>query len=201
MNANTKIGIFSCLLLIPFSLLSRDILVEGKVAYFHPLGHRFREIYGGGALYGGEITARFSECAQWFGFLSVDYFSKRGFSIGLLTPTKVSLLPIAFGVKYFMPFANQPGDFYVGLGFQPIRVHTFDQSSFVIQKQTRWAFGGIAKVGIYLCLAENFLVDLFFDYSFARISQRKSLTPVGPVIPLHANVSGLIIGIGVGWRF
>ncbi len=185
------------------TLTARDILLEFKAAYFKPTGYRFKHIYKGGALYGPELTVQLSECNEhWYGFLSVDYLSKKGLSIGLGTPTKVSLLPIGIGVKYFMPscwFDNT--DFYIGLGFQPIRVHTHDLSAFVIPKITKWGFGGIAKVGAYINFSCNFFLDLFIDYSFARVKSKLALAPTGPVVPLKSSVSGAIFGGGIGYRF
>jgi hypothetical protein len=182
---------------------ARDILVEFKGAYFKPTGKRFKHIYKGGALYGPELTVQLSECSDhWYGFLSVDYYSKKGYSIGLHNPTKVSLLPIGIGIKYFVPSCwwNNT-DFYVGLGFQPIRVHTHDFSPFVIPKITKWAFGGIAKAGAYINFSCNFFLDLFIDYSFARASSKQALALTGPVVPLRSSVSGVIFGAGLGYRF
>lgn len=186
-------------------LISRDILLEFKGAYFLATGSRFKKIYKhGGALYGPELTVQLCDDSNLYGFFSIDYLSKKGHSIGLHTPTKVSLLPIGVGLKYFLSdhcgcFENV--DFYVGLGFQPVRVKTRDDSPFVIEKHSKWALGGIAKVGAYIDLRCNFFLDLFIDYSFARVKSHAHMAPTGPVVPLKANVSGAIFGAGLGYRF
>jgi len=184
-------------------LVARDILLEFKGAYFKPTGKRFKHIYKGGALYGPELTVQLSECSdRWYGFLSVDYYSKKGHSIGLGTPTKVSLLPIGIGIKYFIPSCwCDNTDFYLGLGFQPVRVHTHDFSPFVIPKITKWAFGGIAKGGAYIDIACNVFLDLFIAYSFARASNHTTMSSTGPIVPLRSSVSGAIFGAGLGYRF
>lgn len=184
-------------------LAARDVLLEFKGAYFKPTGNRFKHIYKGGALFGPELTVQLLECSdRWYGFFSIDYYRKNGHSIGLDTPTKVSLLPIGIGVKYFIPPCwCDNADFYLGLGFQPVRVHTHDFSPFVIPKITKWAMGGIAKAGVYVNFSCNFFLDLFIDYSFARASSKLTAAPTGPVIPLKSSVSGVIFGAGLGFRF
>jgi len=179
----------------------RDVLIEFKGAYFLPTGSRFRKIYGGSALYGPELTVQLFEECNWYGFLSVDYYHKKGHSIGLHTPTKISLLPIGVGLKYFVPSCYECADFYVGLGFQPIRAHIRNCSPFVVPRETKWVFGGIAKVGTYIYLPRNFFLDLFIDYSFASISSHRTMVPTGPIIPLRASISGAIFGAGIGYRF
>jgi len=69
-------------------------------------------------------------------------------------------------------------DFYIGLGFQPVHVRTRALSAFVPQ-QNKWALGGIAKVGAYIDLSCNFVLDLFIDYSFAEVSSHVTQAPQG----------------------
>ncbi len=195
-------GLLVMLSMIPAQIMSRDVILEFKGAYFHGTGDRFKHIYKGSALFGPELTVQLSDCYNLYGFFSVDYLSKKGHSIGLNTPTRVTLLPIGVGLKYFMSFCNwERTDFYVGLGFQPVRVHTHDESAFVIPKLTKWALGGIAKVGAYIDISSCFVLDVFIAYSFAHVRNRETEAPTGPVIPLKANVSGVIAGVGLGYRF
>lgn len=191
------------MLWIVSGLMARDVLLEVRGAYFKPTGDRFKHIYNGSGLYGGELAVQLSECNEhWYGFLSVDYLRKKGHSIGLGNPTRVTLLPIGIGVKYVMPACwCDNTDWYVGLGFQPVRVHTHDLSPFVIPKITRWAMGGIVKGGAYINFSCNFFLDLFIGYSFARAKNHLAVAPTGPVVPLSASVSGAIFGAGIGYRF
>lgn len=177
----------------------RDIIFEFKGAYFLPTNDRFKDIYKGNALYGPELTVQLRPDSCWYGFASVDYFQAKGRSLGLCDRTKVSLVPIAFGVKYFMPFSCKRFDMYAGLGFQPVRVRTQDCSEFVVFEQSRWALGGIAKVGTYVYLPCNFVLDFFVDYSFAKTGCRDCR--LNNVAPLKANVSGVIFGGGLGYLF
>lgn len=190
------------LALLALPLKGKDVLLEFKGAYFHAAGSHFKEIFkNGGAWYGPEITFALSDCYNLYGFASVDYFKTDGHSVGLENPTKISLLPISVGLKYLMPTCWPGTDFYVGLGFEPIRVHIRNDSPFVIQRQTKWVLGGIAKMGAYIDLSCNFVLDLFIDYSFAHVSSHNTNAPTGPIVPLKSSISGVIIGAGLGYWF
>jgi len=203
MNALKLLRSFFALAFFVSPLFSRDVILEFKGAYFLPTHCDFRHIYhDGSGLYGAELTAQLCNNKYWYGFASIDYFRKKGHSLGLCSPTKVSLLPLAFGLKYFVPMLCECADFYLGLGFQPVHVSTTNCSKFVIEKQSRWGLGGIAKTGVYYYLPRNFLVDFFVDYSFVKVDCKNKCHPrTGPVILRKANVSGAAFGVGVGYRF
>lgn len=180
-------------------LFCRNVLLEFKAAYFLPTNSCVRHIYGKGSiLYGPEITFQLCENKNWYGFASVDFLSKKGHSLGLCNRTKMSIVPLGIGVKYFVPFCH--GDFYIGLGFQPIHLKTLNCSTHAIHKTSKWGFGGIAKIGANFNLPCHFFMDLFFDYSFTRIGRDKcSVSPF--LVPLKVNMSGAIFGIGLGYNF
>ncbi len=177
------------------SMYGRDCILEFKGAYFRPTSHLFKKIYRGGAIYGPEVTVEI--CNNWYGFFSADFFNKRGRSIGLHTPTKVNIVDIGIGLKYFVPFCY--GDFYVGLGALPTRLHTHDESPYVIQYRTKWACGGIAKVGAYFDLPHCFTLDIFFNYSFVKVGFKNPPNP--PTQSHSARLNGWWVGAGLGYRF
>lgn len=174
---------------------ARDILVEFKAAYFQPTGCTFKNIYQGGALYGPEVTFQFCEQSPWYGFASADFLSKSGHSLGLCTPTKVYIVPLGLGVKYFEPFCY--GNWYVGLGFQPTHLKTVNCSPAVVTT-SHWGFGGIFKIGAYIDLSCNFFADLFFDYSFVTVGCQQTCQEV---VAVKADISGAIFGVGIGYKF
>ena len=178
-----------------FGLSGRECIVEFKGDYFRPTSHLFKKIYRGGAIYGPEATVELYH--HWYGFLSADFFYKRGRSVHLHTPTKVHIVNLGFGVKYLVPFCY--GDFYVGLGALPTRLHTHDESPNVIIYRTKWACGGIAKVGAYFDLPHCFTLDIFCNYSFATAGFKNPPNP--PTQSYSARLNGWWIGAGVGYRF
>lgn len=180
--------------------LPRDILVEFKGAAFFPTNSCVRNIYGdAAALYGPEVTFQLCQNKNWYGFASADFLSKTGHSIGLCDLTKMYIVPLALGVKYFVPFCYRgcSGDFYVGLGFQPVHLKTVNCSQFV-RNTSKWGFGGVGKIGAYFDLPCNFFADLFFDYSFVKVACDKCSDGA---TPLKANISGAVLGLGLGYRF
>ncbi len=201
------------------SLIAHDILLEFKGAYFLSTGSHFKKIYNhGGALCGPEVTFSLSDeedwCEDWYGFASIDFLTKKGHSIGLCTPTKVYMVPLAFGAKYLVPF--RCGDFYVGLGLQAVYLKTKNFSPFVIPCTSEWGVGGIAKIGSYFDLPHDLFIDLFIDYSFVKVGQKNNYSNIidfvpnpapingaSPLVvePIRANLSGAVFGIGFGYRF
>jgi len=184
-------------------LNARSVLLEFKGSYFLPTDCRFKTIYHKGTgLFGPELTVQLTDTTPWHAFVSVDYFKKWGKSIGFCNATEVKLIPIAFGLKYFFPACCEYADFYLGLGFEAVNVHTKDCSPFVTQSLSKWACGGIAKGGVYWYLPNNLIIDIFIDYSFAKTGSGESWCQMARGIQsLSADVSGPLFGAGFGYRF
>lgn len=192
-----KIVRFFCatLFLLCIPLRGKDVLLEFKAAYFLPSDKCVKKMYGnGGALFGPELTFRVYD--NWYGFASIDFLTKHGHSIGLCNRTTMSLMPIGLGFKYLVPFCY--GDFYVGLGFQPVRLKTTNCSTGVEPLTINWGFGGIAKIGSFFTLPDHWFIDLFIDYSFVKVGGKKCAPGV---VPIKANLNGAIFGGGIGYRF
>jgi hypothetical protein len=182
---------------------ARNIIAELKGACFLPTDCLFKKIYHkASGLYGAEISVQLREDCRWYGFASVDYMHKKGHSIGLHSPTEVKLMPLAVGLKYVVPSYRRCFDWYVGLGFEVVRVSTTDYSSCALLKESQWAYGGIAKAGMYYYLPHNYVLDIFVNYSYAktRLKNNKYMR-VACVEQTRANVSGALIGIGLGYNF
>jgi hypothetical protein len=194
-------GFLLSVIAIHISLAARDVIVEFKGAGFIPTNSNFRDIYGkGAALFGPEITVDICDTHRWYAFASVDYLKKDGHSIGLCNDTTVRMVPLAFGLKYFQPVCF--GNLYAGLGFQPVHLKTTNCSPFAVQETSQWCLGGIAKLGTYVDLKCNFVLDFFANYSFVRAGCPKLCrAETETLTPLKANISGVILGVGLGYRF
>lgn len=176
-------------------LHARDVLVEAKVAYFLPTDHKCREIYSGGGMYGGECT--FQVRQKLYGWISADYFSKEGSSIGGHDPTNIIMVPLGAGLKLLFPFKT--ADLYIGAGVLGTYVHMRDHSPFVIQSISKWGVGGIAKVGVICNLPKHFFADLFTNYTYTKIDFHGTDHEGGA--RQDANISGCSFGAGIGYRF
>src|SRR3990172_11764211 len=117
------IGALIVIFLVAPSLFCRDVILEFKGAYFLPTSSRFRDCYKGGALYGPELTVQLCHNKHWYGFASVDYFQKKARSLSICDSTKLILVPLAIGAKYFVPIKDWM-HLYLGLGFQPVYIKT-----------------------------------------------------------------------------
>lgn len=172
-----------------------NLSVEGRVGFFIPLGKRFRSIYSEvECLWGLEANYELCDClAGWF---SVSYLGDRGRSLGLSNPTRVSLVPVAAGLKYFIPC--ECAKFYLGGGFQYTRLHTMDDSPFVIHKVNHWDWGLMAKAGAIVPVSDSFYLDFFTDYSYLMMDFRK--TKHGAVYRHRPNLSSVNFGIGIGYK-
>lgn len=180
------------------SLFCRDVIIEFNGSYFLPTHSRFKDCYKGSALYGPELTIQLRENKNWYGFASIDYFKQKGRFLSVCDSTTLRLLPLAVGIKYFIPFSRRT-NFYCGLGFQAAYINKKSRNAHVTSKKSLWAFGGIGKIGTYINLPHNFLLDLFFDYSFAWTSKDNFYGH--KVRCARTNIGGAIFGAGIGYRF
>ncbi len=175
---------------------AHDFLLEAKGAYFLADSRTFRNIYDdGGGIYGAELTGKV--CNNWYLFASADFLGKSGCTVGFNTPTHINIATIGLGIKYML--CARFADLYIGVGVLPTHVRTFDGSPYVPFEDSKWGCGGIAKIGTYITLPCNWLLDIFFDYSFVKISFDRC-SDVSNVCT-KADVSGCWFGIGLGYRF
>ncbi len=179
--------------------MGRNAILEFRGAYFLSTNSAFQDIFGtGGALYGPELTVQLFDDKNWYTFASFDYFKKSGKSVGVGNSTRVKLIPLAFGLKYFVPAHNENVNFYAGLGFQPVNVRTTNCVESSLTRLSQWGFGGIAKTGVYFYTRHKLVVDIFADYSFARVGGGSCCAGFKAK---KANVSGAIFGVGFGYNF
>lgn len=177
------------------NLYATDILVEAKAAYFVPTDQKFRKIYSGGGIYGGEVTCQTYQ--NFYGWISADCFSKKGSSIGEHDSTKITIVPLGVGLKYLYPISC--ADLYLGAGVLGTYVHMKDDSPFVIHNISKWGLGGVAKAGAIFQLRENIFADLFTSYTYTKIDFH--YTDHERVNRQNANLGGWAFGIGIGYRF
>ena len=170
----------------------RDILVEFKGSIFVPSNELFDDVYGNCGDFGVEVTGNILD--RLYAFFSADFIMKDGATVELSSFTKINIVNLGLGVKYFVPFKH--GDFYVGLGIEPTFIGLQNHTP-ALQEQQAWVCGGIAKVGFIVDLASSLFLDFFVNYSFAKADFYTSQ-------PLQINttyLNGALFGIGLGYRF
>lgn len=181
------------------SLFSIELSLEAKAGYFQPESGLFKEIYGGGGIYGGDLGCRvWKNFHAWIGASS---FTKEGHTKSQHSKTKIDLTPIVFGVKHLSCFevCNQTIGAYAGLGVQYTHINIRNFSPYVPQHIHQWKAGGIAKVGAIYSINANWFLDVFIDYSFLKMNYRKHDHQV--VVAHDASLNGWIFGVGAGYKF
>lgn len=175
-----------------------DITLAAKFAAWFPLEKRARKIYHD-AFPGVEIEAATTWC-NWQPWVNVGYVWSRGRSIGCSEKTRLSLIPLTFGVNYLFPMCNCI-DAYVGAGAAYSWLRTRDHSEFVSERVHKEAWGGVAKLGFYYNYSECIFFEGFVNYFYTRFRFRDSDDDVFFVERRNVNLSALKVGVGVGFKF
>jgi len=191
---------------VPF-LQARDVWVEAKAGYCFVTNDVTEDIYGrGSGVYGAELTGRLWCEGNWYGWMSADYFTKKGHvedPVAGNYQTKMTLVPLGFGLKYSQSWGCWDcwsGNWYLGAGVLAAYVKEHVHSPYVIPERSKWGAGGIVKGGCLIDLSCCVFLDLWLDYSFIKMHFHDSTIP--PVVQgRKANVSGCGIGAGLGYRF
>jgi len=174
--------------------------VEGKVSYYYPTDSTFRKIYDERIFYG--IEGAFRLINDFYLFSSANLFTSSGHSIGDRDKTRICLIPIEIGVKYFFPFLKPNFKLYVGGSAVPCYLHVKNYSDFVQRKRENWIIGGSFKGGIHIypwnnCSFNKFYFDIFLDYFLLEKKYKDTKKTIGK----KANFNSLSVGGGFGRRF
>lgn len=202
-----RCNLFSNCLESPFCFynLTQDWSAEFRVAYFSPESKRVRKIYSSNLIdYQVEISKNL--CPNWSIWLDVDYLSKNGRSEPLHDSTRIWLIPIALGVNYQF-WCRNGWNAYVGAGgnYTCLRMH--DHSEYVKEHISKWNFGGTFKLGIKKVFCNGITLNFFCDYflqkfHFSDKSRSSDSHYSSCYIERNSlNVSGLKVGMGIGYYF
>lgn len=117
-----------------------DMTAEARVAYYHPSSHRVRRIYNNGWVdYQLELSKGLG--CNWRVWTGVSGFSRKGDSIGFHDRTRLQLIPISLGAKYFYAL-GYGAKVYVGGAacYSFLRIH--DHDDYVRQHIHKQNWGG-----------------------------------------------------------
>ena len=182
------------ILLIPFRIYSEaccpSVDLEIRGAEFFSSNHKFRKIYGNCPTV--QLEASFPVFCSIKSFANITFFSKEGHSTPLKDHTHLKMVPVTFGLKYYV---DLPCNFfgYIGGGASYTWVHIHNHSSFVKSKINDHRFGGVAKIGLgyrYNC----FFATIFADYFFQKVR-------IHPHKKHQTDISGTFVGASLGIQF
>jgi len=170
-----------CLFWTYTEALELEILLRG--GYFQPSDENFREIYGGGLAYGGELNLRVS--SNWWLCVGLDYFSRTGQLTFTKERTELTIIPLGMGLAYFQSL--HPAEVYLALGWHYFKY----KESNPIGMAEKGSSGVTLEPGILLVVFRGLRLRVFFRYSYYRLQPAD----------YRINIGGLQPGLALGYRF
>lgn len=189
-------------LLLPFC--ADAVSVEADLSAFFPTTSVIQEIYGNvwpDVAVAIDHIQPFEKVPELSFFGSVDYLFKHGQSIACNLAchqdTRIRLIPLTFGLKWIHTF-NDRVEVYVGAAPKYYFMHIHNDSAFVPCSSSKNGCGGYATAGTFLYPTEHFMMNIFLSYSYMNFSAPCS---TATLVGFRTNVSGVNLGLGMGWNF
>ena len=177
------IGIITVILFFSGFANAVDFMIELRAHYFSPSEQIFRDIYGGGVMYGGEVSIEFWKNLQFW--LGGNYYSGDGELTFTKEETSLQIIPIGGGLRYKLPV--EIFSFHVGVG---INYNLYKESN-ILGEVNEGGIGYVGKIGVMIKVVKGLIFDMFGEYSYCK------MTPADFTI----NIGGIAAGIGLGYIF
>lgn len=166
-----------------YSAFGATFFIEAKGSVFIPTDKVFRDIYGQGMSFGGEIIVSLWEgIGLWIGG---DYFSKKGKLTLSKEDTSIQITPVYGGLKWqllrgkFRPYIGGAVGYFI---FKESNVMGTFQKSEV---------GYLGQLGFLFFPLKSFFIDLQGSYSYCRSRSAE----------FEADLGGLRGTAGFGFAF
>lgn len=171
-------------------------IIEAKVGYFFFTDSKMRKIYDQGGV-DVQLTGTYPiwKNLQFYG--SVEYLRKSGRSLNDHQRTSIWQVPVNIGLRSVYTFCEQIQS-YITLGPRYFYIHQHNDSSFVPKNKARSGVGMFVNTGLNYVFCNGFLLDLFGEYSYARIDFHNSKNNVHG---RRIQVGGFTFGMGLGYAF
>jgi len=163
--------------------IERNNYISVGANYFSPSEKSFKEMYGEGVTFGGEVNIRLWRFIDLW--LVGNYYSKKGELPFTKESTRMILVPIGIGLKLMIQ--RNVINPYVGLG--PV-FYIYNEKN-PIGTANGTGIGIMGDIGCYFKIAGGFLVDASVNYSYCEVKPQK----------IKADVGGIQAGIGLGFEF
>jgi len=175
-----KALIIGSIILFSISGYGASLRVEGKVAYFIKTDKAFRDIYGTGTIYGGEINIGILKYLElWAGG---RYYRKKGELAVTKEMTEITLFPLEFGLK----LRDRSGGGYIGIG---IRSYQYKETNPIGEVKGN-SLGILGQLGLLLKITNGFMLDIYLSYSHCEVKPQN----------IKVNIGGGEVGIGLGFE-
>jgi opacity protein-like surface antigen len=172
------------ILFTPVSAFASDYRIELKTSCFKPSEQVFKDVYGGGAMFG--IKAEKSRVYKKFGIIvEAGYFEKKGELTFTKEETTVQITFLGPGITY--RYTKGRFDLYGGAGF---RYYHFKEENPLGHAQ-KGGVGYFLSVGTYIHIMKNFYADVGINYSGCKVKPAE----------LEVEIGGIEAGIGLAYKF
>lgn len=165
------------------SASSVDVIIQLKGSYFSPSEDAFKEIYGGGPMYGGEVNFQIHRAILFW--VGGSFFSKQGRLTFTGEETRVKIIPAGGGIKVVL--SGRGVDYYCGIG---LNYYQYKESN-PIGLAKKGGLGVVGRIGANVQLTAGLIIDLFVSYSRCRLKPAD----------YEINIGGLEAGAGIGYSF
>lgn len=183
MKAKRILIFFLAIIILSALSHAEAFFIEVKGNYFQPKDQSFKDIYGNGTSFGGEIGINLGKgLGIWAGG---HYFSKKGKLTFTEEDTEIQIIPFYAGLRYKLAKANlRP---YVGFALGYFRYKEVNPIGTV----KKGDIGYIGQVGIIFKAGRALFFDIKGSYSYCKVKP----------MDMEANLGGLQGEIGLGLEF
>ncbi len=152
-------------------------------SYFQPSHQSFKDIYGGGISFGGEISITLMKgISIWIGGY---FFTKTGLTTFTEEETKIQITPIYVGLKFRRPEARISPYFGIGVGYfqykETCPIGTVEEGD----------IGYIGQIGCIFKVIGPLFLDFKGSYNYCKVKPGD----------IEANLGGFQGIVGVGFEF
>lgn len=176
-------------------------IIEAKAGYFFFSDDTLKKIYDQGGL-DVQLCATYPLWDVDNGWTlnaygAIEYFKRSGRSINLHEKTSIWAVPVNIGLKstYMMTSDMQ---YYYSIGPRYLYINQHNDSAYVYKNKSRNGFGFFINTGLNYILCDNFVIDFFGEYSYAKIHFHSNKSHV---YTRNIQVGGFTFGGGIGYEF
>lgn len=175
--------------------------VDVKTGYFFFASKEMRDVYRKGGL-----DLQLSGSYPVYDFLAIygsfEFLQKSGrakSSVGHGPQTSIWQIPLSLGLQYNTKLCCcEKYRYYATIGPRYFFAHVHNSSSHVPSTLDANGLGGFVNTGFLFQPVEHFIIDLFGEYSYARLHFHSSKSGTqGHTV----QTGGLTFGLGLGYSF
>lgn len=171
-------------------------LIEVKAGYFFFASSPMRKVFDQGGL-DLQISGAYPIQTYLRIYGSVEYLQKSGHSLGEHDKTSYWAIPLSLGLQPVFEIASYCS-YYFTLGPRYFFARVHNHSSAVPRHMKGNNIGGFANTGFQFIISKHFLIDIFGEYSYARLAFHPSTsTAEGHTV----QVGGFTFGGALGYAF